>query len=44
MTNPMLVTTHGSRLYGLHHADSDFDTYTVVPGNAKTTHLVRGQI
>jgi hypothetical protein len=42
MTNPMLVTVHGSRLYGLHHADSDYGTYMVAPGSARTHHSVRG--
>lgn len=26
----LFKTIHGSRLYGLHHADSDYDYYTVV--------------
>lgn len=26
----LFKTVHGSRLYGLHHADSDYDFYTVV--------------
>lgn len=26
----LLKTVHGSRLYGLHHADSDYDTYEVL--------------
>lgn len=27
----LLQTIHGSRLYGLHHAESDYDYYTVIP-------------
>lgn len=32
---PVLTTVHGSRLYGLNHAQSDEDTYTVFTGVRK---------
>lgn len=32
---PVLTTLHGSRLYGLHHANSDNDTYTVYVGASR---------
>lgn len=31
----VLHTIHGSRLYGTHHENSDWDWYTVVPGKVK---------
>lgn len=43
MVTPLLLTTHGSRLYGLHHAESDWDTYSVVRGKARTRHRVNGK-
>lgn len=38
----ILTTTHGSRLYGLSHADSDFDTYTVTETLRKPEHKIVG--
>lgn len=31
MTRPLLETIHGSHLYGLAHANSDRDTYVIIP-------------
>lgn len=39
----ILVTTHGSHLYGLNHDDSDLDFFRVVPGRGKTRHRMDGQ-
>lgn len=36
-------TIHGSRLYGLDHADSDYDWYTVVEGHRKISHKIHGK-
>lgn len=37
----VFTTPHGSRLYGLHHANSDCDTYTVTfNGNGQANHRV----
>lgn len=37
-------TIHGSRLYGLNHADSDFDYYRVLPfgDSHRTKHRIQG--
>lgn len=39
----LLRTVHGSRLYGLHNADSDYDWFEVYGwGKAKTRHKITG--
>lgn len=48
-TNVLFKTVHGSRLYGLSHADSDYDYYTVVDkvktNKAKyATHRIVGDV
>lgn len=45
---PLLVTVHGSRLYGLAHEDSDWDVYRVVPSwnrarKNDVTHKIKGK-
>lgn len=40
METTILETIHGSRLYGLHHADSDHDIFRVVSSNGRTKHRV----
>ena len=42
MTNSMVLlrTVHGSRLYGLNHADSDYDYYTVLAEGGRSTSQV----
>ena len=43
LNETILVTTHGSHLYGLAREDSDLDFFRVVRTGAKTKHLMRGQ-
>ena len=35
MSETIFTTTHGSRLYGFAHADSDFDTFTVTDSTSR---------
>ena len=38
----LLKTIHGSHLYGLNHAGSDQDWFSVVSGKGKTTQTIQG--
>lgn len=37
----LLQTTHGSRLYGTHNKNSDYDSYTVTLDKSKTKHSIK---
>ena len=39
----LLRTPHGSRLYGLAHADSDHDTYEIYAGKEKSAQRMNGK-
>jgi hypothetical protein len=42
MDKTILVTIHGSHLYGLNHSESDLDFFRVVEPDRKTQHKVSG--
>lgn len=42
MMSNLLETIHGSRLYGLHDANSDYDYYKVIDNSGYTTQRISG--